>query len=172
MLRLRVWEYIFYFWKSLLCIIGFIDEQEASIDFLCCLYRNVSGRHMTPWLRDTLESVEKLHRHFHPGIRQCVPNLMQAVLINVHHTFLPSWAPRFEADSPTNLLTSGMVNTPDSCVVMTTSDNRGWIPGIPCKSLLNEHTIRLWVEKLWPIFYTMLQEVNDKKLASISTSSS
>lgn len=114
---------------------------------------------MSAWLKSTLECVDNLQKYFHSAVRQCVPNLMQAMLINVHHTFLPPWAPRAEAESPTNAANGLTNDTPDSCVVMTTSENRGWVPGMPAQSLLHEHTIQLWVEKLWPIFCSMLMEV-------------
>ncbi|XP_055387843.1 uncharacterized protein LOC129616288 [Condylostylus longicornis] len=140
---------------------GYIDEQEAAIDLLCCLYRNVSGAHMSQYLKSSLERVERLHRYFHSGIRQLVPNLMQAMLINVHHTFLPSWAPRVEADSPTNMSNP---TAPESCLVLTTAENRGWIAGLPAQSLLHDHTIQLWIEKLWPIFEEMLTDDDDKEV--------
>lgn len=119
------------------------------------MYRNVPGTYVSPWLKPSLDCIKGLFRYFHSGVRQLMPNLMQAMLINVHYTFPPPWAPRAESDSPRKPTSTN----PDSCLRLTTSENRGWIPGIPTQSLLHEHTIQLWVKELWPIFHSMLNEV-------------
>lgn len=142
----------------------------VNVDLLCCLFWHVSGTHMSQWLKPLVQCVENLCCSLKSDNRQVMPQLIEAILINVHHTYLPSWAPRVDIDSSSpivatqnNGLSSSTVTatTPDSCVVMTTLENRGWLPTIPAKSLLHEHTIQLWVERLWPILYMMLKEVRE-----------
>lgn len=162
-----VCEYILCRGESRVCVFffvsGFIDEQDAALSMASCVFTHISGGHTSAWLKPCIDIAERLHKYFHSGIRQQVLSLLQAMLVSVHHSRLPDWAPKTTtaaAHSSSSVKEETSSSTPGVCFVVSAAENRGWKPGTnPCRSPLHEHTMQLWTEKLWPLLKAMLQEV-------------